>query len=271
MTPSLIFLFLIFLISPPPSESDNPAYPPPLTKANLHEADGSHYVHINVGTPPQRQSVIVDTGSFQTAFPCSDCKSCGAKFDAPFDDHASTTGQEVMCPACHGRGMCEDDHCVFSQSYAEGSSWKAIQFMDVVRLGALPLDNFVFGCQVEEQGLFEKQKIDGIMGLVDYEGSIVRAMTRATRMFSLCLTPTGGTFSIGGMPASTTMEAPMVFASVESAGGDAASYYSLKVEDIRIGDMSLKEVRFSIRKDFSRSLSHTQLTCCRLHPACSLF
>lgn len=42
----------------------------------LFEGEGVHYVFIWVGTPPQRVSVIVDTGSHYTAFPCVGCK-CG--------------------------------------------------------------------------------------------------------------------------------------------------------------------------------------------------
>ena len=38
---------------------------------------GYYYVEIQVGTPPSRQTVIVDTGSHLTAFPCIHCPSCG--------------------------------------------------------------------------------------------------------------------------------------------------------------------------------------------------
>ena len=38
---------------------------------------GTHFAYLYVGTPPQRQSVIIDTGSAYTAFPCRGCKSCG--------------------------------------------------------------------------------------------------------------------------------------------------------------------------------------------------
>ena len=37
---------------------------------------GVHYAYIWVGTPAQRVTVIVDTGSHHTAFPCVGCK-CG--------------------------------------------------------------------------------------------------------------------------------------------------------------------------------------------------
>lgn len=42
----------------------------------LFQGMGTHYSFIYVGTPPQRVSVIVDTGSHHTAFPCVGCK-CG--------------------------------------------------------------------------------------------------------------------------------------------------------------------------------------------------
>ena len=42
----------------------------------LFRGQGTHYVFLWVGSPPQRVSVIVDTGSHHTAFPCVGCK-CG--------------------------------------------------------------------------------------------------------------------------------------------------------------------------------------------------
>jgi hypothetical protein len=39
---------------------------------------GYYYAYLFVGTPPQKQSVIVDTGSTITAFPCS-----GKEFPVP--------------------------------------------------------------------------------------------------------------------------------------------------------------------------------------------
>jgi hypothetical protein len=42
----------------------------------LFRGQGTHYVFLWVGSPPQRVSVIVDTGSHHTAFPCVGCQ-CG--------------------------------------------------------------------------------------------------------------------------------------------------------------------------------------------------
>jgi hypothetical protein len=46
------------------------------TSAPLFEGIGTHYSFIWVGSPPQRVSVIMDTGSHHTAFPCVWC-NCG--------------------------------------------------------------------------------------------------------------------------------------------------------------------------------------------------
>lgn len=46
------------------------------SEAPLFQGMGTHYSFLWVGTPPQRVSVIMDTGSNHTAFPCTGCK-CG--------------------------------------------------------------------------------------------------------------------------------------------------------------------------------------------------
>ncbi|RYG64347.1 hypothetical protein EON64_14185 [archaeon] len=47
-----------------------------LPASPLFPGKGIHYAFMWVGTPPQRVSVIMDTGSHHTAFPCTGCK-CG--------------------------------------------------------------------------------------------------------------------------------------------------------------------------------------------------
>lgn len=50
--------------------------------APLFQGRGIHYSFIWVGNPPQRVSVIMDTGSHHTAFPCVGCK-CGKHVRQP--------------------------------------------------------------------------------------------------------------------------------------------------------------------------------------------
>jgi len=64
--------------------------------APVFEGLGTHYSFIWVGTPPQRVSVILDTGSHHTAFPCVGC-NCGKHMDALFDHTQSSTAELKTC------------------------------------------------------------------------------------------------------------------------------------------------------------------------------
>lgn len=63
---------------------------------------GYYYVNLYIGTPPQEQSVIVDTGSGQLALPCSKCESCGSShIHRPFDLRQSSSSKIVTCVFLH--------------------------------------------------------------------------------------------------------------------------------------------------------------------------
>ena len=69
----------------------------------LRASVGTHYVHARVGTPPQTVTLIIDTGSFTTAFPCAGCNKCRAGKDQSFwDPRASATALDVSCNDCQG-------------------------------------------------------------------------------------------------------------------------------------------------------------------------
>ena len=164
----------------------------------LYQGYGTHYVDLWVGTPnPQRQTVIVDTGSSVTAFPCVGCKNCGYEgtdiyhTDSYFDPGQSTTFRKLPCDECRG-GVCSGNQCSIRMSYAEGSSWAAYEAEDYLYAGGshtqgitVELDKetgeilispeemaysvakfeipYVFGCQTSLTGLFRTQLADGIM------------------------------------------------------------------------------------------------------------
>jgi hypothetical protein len=56
---------------------------------------GYYYVDIFVGTPPQHATVIFDTGSGLTAFPCTGCADCGKHINPKFDTSKSSTCQRI--------------------------------------------------------------------------------------------------------------------------------------------------------------------------------
>lgn len=76
----------------------------------LAQGYGTHYVTLWVGSDtPQRKTLIVDTGSHHTAFPCRGCKRCGEKHhtDKYFDPEMSKTFHTLTCRECMWGAKCE--------------------------------------------------------------------------------------------------------------------------------------------------------------------
>lgn len=190
----------------------------------LFEGYGTHYVDLWCGSPPQRQTVIVDTGSGVTAFPCSECKDCGAPnyhIDDLFSEQDSSTFKTSTCSnrsdCIMSRSNCRGDKCLIGMSYAEGSKWDAKEVVDRCYVGGphetpliVPDDkaslegddmnplhaadlafDMTFGCQNVVTGLFKTQMADGIMGMSNQPSTYWSQMFEAGKMgsdknFGLC-------------------------------------------------------------------------------------
>jgi len=67
----------------------------------LHSRSGTHHAYMYIGSPPQRQTLIVDTGSRLTAFPCQPhCPDCGNHASGHFQLNASLSHSIVTCDEC---------------------------------------------------------------------------------------------------------------------------------------------------------------------------
>jgi hypothetical protein len=164
---------------------------------------GTHFSYVYVGTPGQRVSVIVDTGSSFTAFPCKGCQDCGDHTDSYWDMSISSTASQVLC---------DGQPCVVSQGYSEGSTWKAVKIKDKLFIGGESLQDlpsassyavdFVFGCQTSETGLFRTQLADGIMGMgisdITLPFQLWKQSLSSTKMFAMCFKKGGGILTLGG-------------------------------------------------------------------------
>eukprot|EP00630_Chrysocystis_fragilis_P006200 CAMPEP_0197389878 /NCGR_PEP_ID=MMETSP1165-20131217/2011_1 /TAXON_ID=284809 /ORGANISM="Chrysocystis fragilis, Strain CCMP3189" /LENGTH=470 /DNA_ID=CAMNT_0042915325 /DNA_START=126 /DNA_END=1538 /DNA_ORIENTATION=- len=213
---------------------------------------GTHYAHVYVGSPPQRVSVIVDTGSHHTAFPCSGCKSCGHHTDPYFDPTKSKSLKWLECHECVASARCVQHKCQISQSYTEGSSWKAYQMRDVYYVGgetfeSTPNSNldaswlsttFVFGCQTYETGLFRTQKADGIMGMSMHAQTLLPTMRAAGtvdhNVFALCFMYGGGIMAIGGVDR-RIHKGPMRFTPLAKNSG----WFTVRLTDIKLDGRSI--------------------------------
>lgn len=56
------------------------------------------YVNLYIGSPPQKQSVIIDTGSHMTAIPCQPfCENCGSHINPHYDTNKSNSSSILQC------------------------------------------------------------------------------------------------------------------------------------------------------------------------------
>jgi hypothetical protein len=162
----------------------------------LYRGLGTHYVNLHVGCPSQVQTVIVDTGSTRTGFPCSECQDCGRGYHLNefFEEPNSSCFETLSSSECHS--SWEYGQCRASVNYAEGSSWSGYQVKDRVGVGGETLfeeeDLFTlqFTCQDEITGLFRTQLADGITGLSKSSSSLWGQMYAQgvieQQQFSLC-------------------------------------------------------------------------------------
>jgi len=172
----------------------------------LFQGYGSHYVSAWIGSPPQRVSLLIDTGSYVTAFPCAGCTSCGDDHTDPyFDPVKSKTFKSVSCDgsfgSCTGSGdaYCQNEKCMTNVAYLEGSEWTGYQATDQFFLGNNEdqevgnsiTNEFTFVCQESETGLFQTQLENGIMGLQDSDKHLPNVLRKTNKIpvnqFSLCL------------------------------------------------------------------------------------
>jgi hypothetical protein len=131
----------------------------------LYLGYGAYYAEVFVGSPtPQRQTLLVDTGSYITAFPCEGCRSLDCD---PFQDHLdpvfvpnmSSTYEQPHCPngciwaSCYDdstpgdeqpqqqqQQQEEDSPCTINNYYSEGKDWKLVEGNDWLYL-SVPLKN----------------------------------------------------------------------------------------------------------------------------------
>jgi len=192
----------------------------------LYRGFDTHYVNLYVGCPnPQLQTVIIDTGSGSTGFPCSTCEGgCGEghQLNPPYQEAQSTCYRELRCDEC----VCDlgSSNCVVSKDYMEGSSWAGIESTDVATIGGLGEEPFDlrFACQNKLTGLFHTQLADGIAGLAKSSDSLWSQLYTQQLIdqpqFSLCLQNTinnpkgdAGVLVFGGTDV-RFHRTPMVFA-----------------------------------------------------------
>ncbi|KAF4746533.1 hypothetical protein FOZ63_004824, partial [Perkinsus olseni] len=172
------------------------------------------FIDLLVGTPQQRTSLIVDTGSTLPGFTCEIPEAhVGTHIDPRFDMNKSSTAQWLSCDECPStiRTQCRNEKCYYHQSYTEGSSIEGYWFKDYVSLDdhneLNPAVMTKLGCHTSENKLFYTQKANGIMGMAPPRAdsqTVLQTLFNSENnqvdksLFSMCLATWGGELVVGG-------------------------------------------------------------------------
>ena len=162
---------------------------------------GYYFADLMMGTPPQRLSVIIDTGSDGVSVTCASCSSCGTMHMDPFynPEISSSFAPLDRCPLTRLRTPA----CTFDKRYLEGSSLKGRFYSDRIEIfdSSFP-KQMEFGCIESETRLFLEQKANGILGLAPNPKSHLLFDGNKIEAFSLCLATAGGDMQVhGDLPA----------------------------------------------------------------------
>jgi len=177
---------------------------------------GIHYVELWVGTPPQRQRLIVDTVSNLAGFPCSTCSECTG---TSFVEQNSKSFLQTPCNTCEKDTQCESNSCIMHYHHPSdlSSSWDAYEARDIAFYGIRNEESyktlintknadpyktfeyafkFSFGCQTkvslspQQQLLLQGEDVNGMLGMnknfVTMWGQMYRENILKHRSFSLC-------------------------------------------------------------------------------------
>ncbi|GAW82328.1 plasmepsin V [Plasmodium gonderi] len=172
-----------------------------------------YFLDIDIGTPEQRISLILDTGSSSLSFPCAGCKSCGVHMENPFNLNNSKTSSILYCDEkneCPFKLNCVKGKCEYMQSYCEGSQINGFYFSDVVSVVSYNNEKITFkklmGCHMHEESLFLYQQATGVLGLSlskphgipTFINLLFNSAPQLQEIFTICISESGGEFIAGG-------------------------------------------------------------------------
>lgn len=217
--------------------------------ANLHgslNATAEYFVRIELGEPPQKFLVQVDTGSVALAVPGIECKTYrgNAKTNKPCvhaDAFYSPTATSSAVPCGNGCAKCHNNTCAFELRYGDGSFVYGTQRKDRLTLAGLSA-NVTFGVIVAEAENFAITSLDGIMGFAyqsldpdngdDCFAKIVKA-NNMPNTFSMCLGKHGGALVLGGV------DAKYQVGDMKYTPLLREEFYQVAMTDVKVGDVSI--------------------------------
>jgi cathepsin D len=202
--------------------------------------DSEYYGEVDVGSPPQKFTVIYDTGSSNLWVPskgCTNCKPGTARYDSSKSSSFAKDGQ------------------AFQIQYGTGSS-KGFISKDNIIMGGLTIDGFSFGeVTSEATDVFGAAPFDGILGMGVPKAAVdkvpmpmdmlVEQKKIEHNIFAFYLASggkDGSTLTLGGTDPSFHTE-DFTYVSLARAGA-VLPYWLISASDIKVAGKSTKACGF---------------------------
>ncbi|CAL5081729.1 unnamed protein product [Urochloa decumbens] len=268
---------------PPPQQQQAPG-----ATAVRPSGDLEYVVDLAIGTPPQRVSALLDTGSDLIWTQCAPCGSCMTQPDPLFAPAASASYEPARCaaPLCsdipHHGCLRPADTCTYRYNYGDGTTTLGVYAMERFTfasssggddaLMSVPLG---FGCGSLNVGSLNNGS--GIVGFGRNPLSLVSQLS--IRRFSYCLTP----YASGRR--STLLFGSLAGGVYDDAAGDGPvqttpllqspqnpTFYYVRLTGISVGGRRLRipESAFALQPDGSGGVIVDSGTALTLLPAAVL-
>ncbi|CAL0310907.1 unnamed protein product [Lupinus luteus] len=209
---------------------------------------GNYFVVVGIGSPKRDLSLIFDTGSDLTWTQCKPCAaSCYKQQDPIFDPSKSTSYSNITCtssvctqlvsatgnqPAC----AKSSNACVYGIQYGDSSF--SIGYFSQERLTVTAtdiIDNFLFGCGQNNQGLFGGSA--GLLGLGRHPISFVEQTSiKYKKIFAYCLPSTAS--NVGYLTFGRVADNYIKYTPLSTSSG-GSSFYALDLLGIYVGGTKL--------------------------------
>ncbi|XP_019192945.1 PREDICTED: protein ASPARTIC PROTEASE IN GUARD CELL 2-like [Ipomoea nil] len=158
-----------------------------------------YVVRIGVGTPPQYQFLVIDTGSNIMWVQCQPCNKCYSQYYPVFDPTRSASFAIVPCSStiCDLIHLgCNRDRCMYWVKYIDGSYTNGTMVFETIIFGGTMVRDMAIGCGQTNHGSFTG--ISGLLGLAGGSTFMGQLFPQTGGVFSYCLA-TWGTDSSGSL------------------------------------------------------------------------
>ena len=224
-----------------------------------------YYVDVYVGDPnnPSKQSLIIDTGSTITWFPCQGYwRKCGKHILPQFELTKSSSAKILKCQN-HDCEWSINNEWKFISAYNEGSKYEGFYVNDYFQFTSnnnkAQVPKFTFGWVNKETNLFLTQEANGILGLGPvkrknfkpifysyYEDGFIDKL-----QFSLLFGKNGGMIYFGGFDESLLVEPPQKILWMENINEEN---YMVKFDNYAVGETIIPGLPMTAKIDSGVSM-----------------